>query len=93
MAHARRDKSALIGMALFGLGIVPLLGLALFSPGLGAEGLLGALVVGYSLGTLVALGWLAVRRRWMWVLVLAQIGLLALVCYETLSGGALYTGT
>lgn len=53
--------------ACFVLGTVPLLALAFFSPGLGAEGMLGKGV--FLFGALALLGLIVAARycRWLWV--------------------------
>jgi len=83
----------LFGTLCFLLGGFPLLALAFFSPGLGAEGAFGVLVFGYGVATLALLLMAARLRRWVGVLVLLQVALLGLVLYETLSDSALYMGT
>lgn len=92
--HAAWAKGLpVIALVLFGIGAAPLVALALFSPGLGSEGWFGVFSMVYGVITLAMLILAAIRRAWMWVFVLVQAALLAAVCYETLSRGALYVGT
>jgi hypothetical protein len=82
-----------IAIGLFVVGAPVLAGLALLSPGLGSEGWFGIVTVGYALATLVLLILVARKRPWIWLVAAAQVVLLALVFYETFSGGSLYMGT
>jgi energy-coupling factor transporter transmembrane protein EcfT len=75
------------------VGAVPLLALALFSPGLRAEGVWGYACFALGLFTLAGLVVSALHRRWLWALVAVQGILLGLVLYETFSDAALYVGT
>jgi hypothetical protein len=77
----------------FALGCVPLLALALFSPGLRSEGFLGLGVFAFGVLTLFALIAAARYRRWFWVLVGLQVVILALALIETFSDAVLYLGT
>jgi hypothetical protein len=77
----------------FVIGILPLLALAFFSPGISAEGLWGYAALIFGVATLVGLTFSALRSRWVWSLVVLQAILIGLVLYETLSQAALYVGT
>jgi hypothetical protein len=77
----------------FAIGALPLLGLTFFSPGLEPEHLLGLVIFGFGLLTLVLLI-MSPHRRWGdKVMIGLQVLFLALVVYETLSGARLYLGT
>lgn len=77
----------------FVLGAIPLLALALLSPGLNSEGFRGYLAVGFGSATLIGLVLSAWGRRYIWILALLQAILIGLVLYETFSDAALYIGT
>lgn len=87
------NSLTIIALVMFSLGMAPLIGFVFFSPGLMSEGWLGVLIVAYALATLAALVRVAIARYWLWLFVLIQVMLLALLGYETYSGGALYIGT
>ena len=82
-----------LSLAGFVLGAAPLLALALFSPGLRAEGIWGYACFALGLLTFAGLVVSALHRRWLWALVAVQGLLLGLVLYETFSDAALYVGT
>ena len=82
-----------LSLVAFVLGVVPLLGLAFLSPGVGTEGPWGYVAVGFGLLTLAGLVVSALSKRWFWVLVILQAILLGLVLYEALSDAGLYVGT
>jgi hypothetical protein len=82
-----------VGWVGFVLGALPLLSLALFSPGLTAEGIMGIAIFAFALATLMLLLLSARRHKVDLLLVVLQIVLLALVVYETLSDSSLYMGT
>ncbi len=83
----------IIAVVMFIIGIAPLSGLILFSPGLASEGWVGVVIVSFGLVTLAALVRAALSRRLIWIFVFLQVSLLLLVAYENLSHGALYMGT
>ena len=75
------------------VGVLPLLALAFFSPGLVTTDAVSWVILLFGLVTGVLLVRLALREPWAWAMVLAQVALLGLVAYATLSGGRLYMGT
>jgi len=77
----------------FIIGSFPLLAFAFLSPGISSEGLRGYAALIFGLATLVGLAVSALRRKWVWGLVVAQAVLIGLVLYETFSQAALYIGT
>jgi len=83
----------IIGLAGFALGLVPLLALTFFSPGLRAEGMAGWTVFSVGVVTLLALILTAGRRKWFWLLAAIQALLLTGVLVETFSDARLYIGT
>jgi len=85
--------ATIIGLAGFALGLVPLLALTFFSPGLRAEGMAGWAVFAVGMITLLALIWSAGRRKSFWILAAIQALLLTGVLVETFSDARLYIGT
>lgn len=77
----------------FAVGVIPLLGMTFFSPGLQSERLVGVGVVTFAMATLLLLGVSARRHRRDRLLVLLQLLLLGLVLYESLSDARLYIGS
>ena len=77
----------------FILGVLPLLALAFFSPGITSEGYWAYAVLILAVVTLLGLVISAMRQKWIWILALLQLTLITLVLYETFSDAALYTGT
>jgi hypothetical protein len=77
----------------FLIGALPLLALTFFSPGLQIGYPLGFAIFGFGLLTLILLVMSPNRRRGDTAFIVLQLVLLALVVYETLSGGRLYIGT
>jgi len=82
-----------VGRLAFLMGAPPLLGLTFFSPGLQVGHPLGFGIFGFGLLTLILLIMSPNRRRGDRAFILLQLVLLALIVYETLSGGRLYIGT
>ena len=82
-----------VSILCFVLGVVPMLSLAFFSPGLRSEGVAGLLVGVFGLGTLLLLTLAARRNRPLWILVAFQALLLAAVLFQTFSDARLYIGT
>ena len=82
-----------IGLFGFILGLVPLLALTFFSPGLRAEGALGIAAFSLGVATLLALIAKAWQTTWFWLLVVIQALLLVGVLVESFSDAALYIGT
>ena len=80
-------------VAAFVIGSFPLLAFAFLSPGISSEGLRGYAALMFGLATLVGLTVSALRRTWVWGLVVAQAVLIGLVLFETISQAALYIGT
>lgn len=77
----------------FVIGLVPLLAFAFFSPGIRSEGFWGYAALIFGLATLFGLTASALRRRWVWGLVVLQVILIGLVLYESISDAAMYIGT
>jgi len=83
----------LLGLTGFAVGLIPLLALTFFSPGLRSEGAWAVAV--FVLGVLTGIALVASARRLpaLWILVALQALLLIGVLYQTLSGSRLYIGT
>jgi len=81
------------GISGFVIDLVPLLALIFFSPGLGSEGIRGAVVFGIGVVTLALLVVSTRGRRWMWLLALMQFILLTGVLIEGFLGSPFYVGT
>lgn len=88
-----RSLLSIAGIVGFVIDFVPLLGLIFFSPGLGSEGVRGAVIFGLGIVTLALLIVSAMRKRWMWLLAALQLFLLAGVLVESFFGSPLYVGT
>ena len=82
-----------ISILCFVLGVVPLLALAFFSPGIRSEGPTGVLIAVFGVITLLVLTQAARRNKPLWMLVVFQALLLAAVLFQTLSDARLYIGT
>jgi len=89
----RTSKVSILGTTGFVLGFLPLLGFTFFSPGLGAEGVLGMIIFGAAALTFLLLITAAKRNPWFWILVVIQMLLLAAVLVETFSDSMFYIGT
>ena len=81
------------GISGFIIDLVPLVALIFFSPGLGSEGIRGAVVFGIGIVTLALLVVSTRGRRWIWLLVVMQVILLAGVLMESFFGSPFYVGT
>jgi hypothetical protein len=92
-ANRMQRIATIIGVSGFVLGLVPLLALTFFSPGLRAEGVAGWTVFAIGVVTLLALLLTAQRRKWFWLLAAIQALLLMGVLVETFSDARLYIGT
>jgi hypothetical protein len=77
----------------FAVGVIPLLGMTFFSPGLQTERLAGVGVLAFGIATFLLLVASARRHRPDRLLVLLQLLLLGLVLYESLSDARLYMGS
>ena len=81
-------------VALFLIGFPILVLYAFFSPSLASEGKVGMAVLLLGVITLLFLVKNALYgKKWLRVLVVIQLALLALLLYQTLSDGRLYIGT
>jgi hypothetical protein len=87
------NRATIASVAAFVVGIVPLLAFTFFSPGISSEGLPGYAALIFGMATLVGLMISALRRKWVWGLVVLQAILIGLVLYEAFSQAALYIGT
>lgn len=84
---------AIVSSACWLLGLLPLLALIFFSPGLDAEGPAAYALMVFAVLTLIGLLITAMRYPLLLIMVLVQIGLIAMVLYQTFSDAALYLGT
>jgi len=86
-------RFSVVSVLCFVLGVVPMLALAFFSPGLRSEGATGLLVGVFGVGTLLLLTLAARRNKPLWILVAFQALLLAALLFQTFSDARLYIGT
>ena len=84
---------SIAGILGFVLGLLPLVALIFFSPGLRSEGIRGLAVLILGTLTLVLLIARARQKKSFWILVAIQMLLLLGVLIETFSDARLYIGT
>jgi uncharacterized membrane protein HdeD (DUF308 family) len=84
---------SIAGILGFVLGLLPLVALIFFSPGLRSEGIRGVAVMAFGIVTLVLLIARAKQKKTFWTLVAIQILLLVGVLIETFSDARLYIGS
>ena len=82
-----------LSLILFGLGFLPHLAFTFFSPGLGSNGIFDGILGLFSFLTLILLILTAKTHKGIWVMVFLQLGLMALLLFQTFSDAALYIGT
>ncbi len=82
-----------LGLIGFIVGIIPLLALTFFSPGIASEGLWGYITLAWGALTLVLLIMASRANKNYRILLVVQILLLAGVLIETFSNAPLYIGT
>jgi len=84
---------SIAGILGFVLGLLPLVALIFFSPGLRSEGIRGLAVLALGIVTLVLLIARAKQKKTFWILVAIQILLLVGVLVETFFDARLYIGS
>lgn len=92
----QQDRIKLLGslaITSFLVGVLPLLALTFFSPGLDSETKWGGLIFIFGIVTYVLLLLAAMKSKPLWLLVVIQTLLLVGVLIETFSDATLYIGT